>query len=356
MSSMDKKKTAIFTKLCDGIDKSTYMLEEGFKLEPENENQKIFALGAMDGIALYHTRFEDKSDSEGMKQLIQAIECNNEGNREEAFNLVEEFANECQMVFFEDLILSYIYENRAHLDIKKLREFAVELIMDSSKREAVKFGIAIHELLNFEGIPEYDRMFQMLGACDEFALFVCHVYDNRSNRNELLWDIAKRTKGWGRIHSIRCMKDISEEIADWLILNGLDNEVMPEYSALDVFEKANCGAFIKNAKMDYEHFRKMIELMKSLINEGPVPGISELENVEEVAVDFIHLMNARSSELQCEDFEIVDYFFSFAAGDSEIKKELLEAVDELVNTTEIKNLIAKEDMNEKQFGFITLVK
>ena len=54
-------------------------------------------------------------------------------------------------------------------------------------------------------------------------------------------ELAKKVRGWGRIHCVDFIEPENDEIKEWLLLNGVDNDVVPAYSALRVFEKAESG-------------------------------------------------------------------------------------------------------------------
>ncbi|MDE7323464.1 MAG: hypothetical protein K2N73_12255 [Lachnospiraceae bacterium] len=41
---------------------------------------------------------------------------------------------------------------------------------------------------------------------------------------------------WGRVHLVRMIETDVDEIEEWLVRNGVHNDVVPAYSGLDCFE------------------------------------------------------------------------------------------------------------------------
>ena len=62
--------------------------------------------------------------------------------------------------------------------------------------------------------------------------------------------------------------------------------VMPEYSALTVWEKARVAERLKGPLTQSE-FDSITEILSALLSEGPVPGISAVENAEEAIADYL---------------------------------------------------------------------
>ena len=59
------------------------------------------------------------------------------------------------------------------------------------------------------------------------------------NSNELIFELAKKLHGWGRIHAVKMLKpEDNDEMKEWLWLEGWKNNVMPEYSAYECYTKS----------------------------------------------------------------------------------------------------------------------
>lgn len=127
-------------------------LSENFRLPDDTaDGQLKFAPGAMDGILFYHTAGTESEDSEGYTILVNAIESASEGRTDEAFCSVETFAAKYHVLGFIDLFQEYVIENKDRLSVGNVIDFAVRLMMEGIKVEAVKFGMSLLELIDWEG-------------------------------------------------------------------------------------------------------------------------------------------------------------------------------------------------------------
>ena len=93
-------------------------------------------------------------------------------------------------------------------------------------------------------------------------------------------ECAKRVHGWGRIHCTDYIEPTENETKEWLLFNGIDNDVMPAYSAWNVFIKADVPALIRRGNLSLEEMHAVLKITEALMDEGPVPGLSNMDNPE----------------------------------------------------------------------------
>ena len=83
-----------------------------------------------------------------------------------------------------------------------------------------------------------------------------------------------------------------------VLLNGIDNYIVPAYSALTVWYSAGVGERLKGQLTETE-FHSISAIIRALLDEGPVAGISEVEDPEEHLLDY--LAQAEQFELGVDD-------------------------------------------------------
>ncbi len=242
-------------------------LSENFRLpEDKADNQLKFAPGAVDGIIFYHTAGTESEDSEGYTMLINAI------------------------------------ENKDRLSVGNVIDFAVGLMMEGTEAEAVKFGMSLLELIDWTGQEQLKPAVRLLALSDEFTLYAAFLMRCWENPNRELFNILQKVEGWGRVHIVRMMEADSEEIEEWLVRNGVHNDVVPAYSGMDCFEKVHYLERIRRPVLDLETYRGLADILDALLDEGPVTGISALENPEEVMRAFLTAAKART-DLEAQDYK-----------------------------------------------------
>lgn len=119
--------------------------------------------------------------------------------------------------------------------------------------------------------------------------------------NDAVWEAAQHVSGWGRIHAVAQLEPGSDAIRRWLLLEGWRNNVAPDYSALTCVEKSGLAEALHSGALDSAEFTAAGELLPYLLSEGPVAGISALENSGVFLQDYLTL--AEAAPLPASDFE-----------------------------------------------------
>ena len=106
--------------------------------------------------------------------------------------------------------------------------------------------------------------------------------------------MAQKVHGWGRIHAVAGLEPTTDEIKHWLLRDGVNNNVMPEYSALDVAVKIDLLKVVQAADGNSEDFMAAGRILEALIESdgGPVLGIGAYKQEEALVrayIDKAHL-------------------------------------------------------------------
>lgn len=280
-------------------------LPADFALPDEKPQEQVkFVSGAMDGILFYHTACQESEESEGYQLLIKAIESAAKDKTDEAAEAVSEFAAQYKVLGYIDLFQQYIIDNQSRLSAENVLNFAVDLMLEGTRAEAVKFGMSLLELVSWEQQEELKRDVRLLALEDEFTLYAAFLMRSWENPNQEMFEILKKVKGWGRVHLVRMIEADSEEIEEWLVRNGVHNAILSAYSGLDCFEKVHYLERIQRADMNLDTYRGLADILDAMLDEGPVAGISALENKEEVMQAFFDAAMART-DLEAQDFAVL---------------------------------------------------
>ncbi len=215
------------------------MLPDNFELPDEHteDNGLKFAPGALDGIAFYHG-LEPSDEEKEFENLISAIKAASDGDKKSAFSYAYEFADKGIMLHHIDNMQKYLIDNEAELNAQNIAIFAIDLMYEGEKKEAVKLGLAILELFDTNQSEMYKKPIRLLAKYDEFTLSAAFHMRNWDNASQEMFEAVKCVHDWGRIHIVRMWEPDNEEMEEWLIKNGVKNGVA-EYSGLDCFEKVH---------------------------------------------------------------------------------------------------------------------
>lgn len=303
-------------------------LSDSFKLPDEpNEIGVPFADGAMDGITVYHMG-RSGIDASGTKQMIKAIKFAAAGNAIEADNAFAELGKSFRAISIIDELQNYIIKHSSKLHAGNVHQTAKQLVLCSRNRESVKYGLSILEL--FTAIDEQTKeVIRRIGLSDEFTIFAVWNMLRWENANDEVFRLIQNVHGWGRIHALERLEADTPEIRKWMIAEGIQNNVMPAYSALTVWQKANVSEFIRGT-ISKEEFSAVGQIISGLLDEGPVPGISEIENAEDVLSEY--LMKAAEFDLDIDDYETIFEINVWASDEDVDLPNLIEECMEILSS------------------------
>lgn len=278
-------------------------LDEGYL--PENfslpspaldDDGEAFADGALDGIILYHHQGEPTELGELEDILRRAAEGSDSITVNKTEMYFEKTGN--RMVNMIDNVLNFIIDHQSELDAKNMFEYGIDLTVDSNNKETVKLGLSILSLFgNFN--EKLTEAILDISTCNEFTLFGMWAMDAMENKNDLIFEMAKRADGWGRIVTVDELIPETDEIKDWILHNGMKNTIYPGYSAISCFKKADVMTLLENGLTD-ENFTAVEYIITFLILDGPTIGIKAFAEDEERIMD-LFITAAENREL--DDFE-----------------------------------------------------
>ncbi len=278
-------------------------LPEGFGLSGgEAEEGEIgWAPGAMDGVFIYHSAHEGP-DEEQLGRIYEAVDCAASGNYEKADEMFAEATADCSAISIVNELQRYVAYHAEDFDSDVLFGTACYLARESSNAECVKAGLEIMELYDISE-PEVRDMIRNLGLFDEFTIYSVWSMRNWENGNDEIFRLAKKVRGWGRIHAIEFLEPVTEEIRRWLLTEGFENDVMNEYSALTCWQKSGAEEILFGDPTR-EEYESIASLLWNMIDEGPVAGISGVEDPGKVLRRFIQISEGR--ELTDSDRELIN--------------------------------------------------
>ncbi len=256
------------------------MLPESFSLpSDEGEGKARFADGAMDGISIYHMGFSPLGDADN-EELGKLVRLAADGKTKEAESGFEVFCRSNRAVKIIDALQGFIMDHREELSPGNMYAFATEMLFHSVHKECVKIGMCILELFNTYEDEEIANAIRTIGVSDEFTIFAVFLMRGWPDGNKEILELAKKVRGWGRIHCVDFIEPESDEIRKWLLFNGVDNDIVPAYSGYRVYEKADINGLLDEEGLSDQEIKAILSVISAMLDEGPVSGISNLDEPE----------------------------------------------------------------------------
>ena len=316
-------------------------LPENFSLPQEKTDGISWADGAMDGVFLYHTARNEDS-IEPLKNILFQI---SEGKFKEAQNNLDHL--DFLMVSSRTSLLNWIIQESKKINANNLYEFTISQLKTSKNKESIKFSLSVLLLMRIEKDVKAMEIIKTLALSDEFTLFCLDIIARLENSNEEIFEIAKKVKGWGRVHSISYLEATNDEIKDWLLEEGCHNEIDPAYTALTCAKKINLLELLDEENISNKKFNDISYLITALLNEGPALGISSLENKEMLIERYLKKAKYLSSTEN--DYRAVMMIKEYIKDDKKINNNFIKICNEILNSEKTVNNI--KELMKKGYSY-----
>ena len=268
------------------------IMPEGFVLRERLSDGRQFADGAIDGTIRYYMGPAGNTD---ITMLEQALKLASDGRFEDGANaLITYFAQGIVMLPVMDKVQEWAYEHAGELAPDRLGQFAMTLLLKSCDIESVKFALTLLEVLDREPDEELKEILLTLAACEELTLFCLFVLGGYEEANRMYFDLAKKLKGWGRIHAVSMLKPENQEMRDWLLQEGWQNEIMPEYSAITIIKRTKLADLLQSPE-GATWTEIAGRLIGCSLQDEPVAGLSRYKRTGELLQAYLQKYLEKSS-------------------------------------------------------------
>lgn len=316
-------------------------LPEHFSLpKPKDDEKPIpWADGAKDGVAIYHMGVSEMS-AEDQALMEEAVHAASAHEFDRADELFVRLGKNRSAIAGIDPLQTYIVDRKEELGVKNVFEYGFHALVDSEDRECVKYGLSLLELFDTDPYDEIKEAVRIIGLSDEFALFAIFVMLRWKDGNQEVWQLAKKIRGWGRVHAVERIEPETDEIKRWFLLEAVSNDVIPAYSAFTCWQKADAEAVLRNHPSK-EEFAGIRDIIAGMLDEGPVPGISRVKNRDDVILTF--LRTAEEMALEPEDYETIRSIRIYFEEETSGHPEILPLCQKLLTTDPEEKVKARTD-------------
>ena len=291
-------------------------------------NEIRFVAGARDGIGIFHAapHVPEKAVNEIYELLIS-------GETDGITPLIKEY----RVLQIIDPLLNLIHENASDAVLPGIEEYAEALAFRSNDEEMVKLGISLLGIFDWSDKPSMQKMLITLGLYEELTLYVVVAAYEWENGNEVIFEIAQKVAGWGKIHAVERLEPVNDEIREWILREGCQNSVLDSYLGLTCAVKGDLIGALRRDSLDAGLYESISIIINALMDD-PEDGIHEYAYTEEALLRYLqfsgqyaatakHLWHILRVETQLEELALSN------------KASLLKACSEIKNRPVWRELI-----------------
>ena len=269
--------------------------------DPDDERSLLFADGAQDGITYFHTQPRKLNDEEA-DLLVDALNAMLGGHIDTADELFLKLTKTRRVFEFGGGLCDIVEENADMINPIHAYSYGMHLITMAKDKELVKIGLTLHHKAAEDKLKGFKQIITDLAYCNEFTWFCLPIIQKWDGGNDLIFEIAKHVYGWGRVHACVFLEPETWEIKQLFLAEGVDNGVMPPYTALEAWNKSDASSLL-DCHLRQEDFTCISRIMSALLDEGPCRGISLVEEPETGIHKYLN--QAKSFKLSPDDYEVI---------------------------------------------------
>jgi len=246
--------------------------------------------GGMDGVMTHHAGGGESKDH--ARKLVHLMARHSRKPRLSTRKKLYSMLMSSDVIGMIDDVLE---EVRMHpgMRLQQLFDEAVWMVEHAAHRNVVKFGIALLGLFRNEQVKD---LLLTIGGHEEFTLYAAVAIQNgMEDANDVLFELAKRVHGWGKIHVVERLQPTRREIRDWLLRHGCQNRIMNEYLACICARNGQLREALSADRVDEELFDGATDILVALINGGPAEDIDDYEHAPQVIAEYVRLADAMST-------------------------------------------------------------
>lgn len=177
------------------------------------------------------------------------------------------------------------YKSKINIEIK---EIVNRILLYSGCNEEIKLGILLAPICNVENTKEILSVFSIH---NDYLFYVVKAYEHIGNCNDIIFEISKKSKGYGKVFCVMNLRPINYEIRKWMIEEGCDNSVgvteLLSYCmlSLDLLD------YLENTKFDNEELELLSKSISILLSDYGLDDIKDSIKVCNKLLEIIDQLN-----------------------------------------------------------------
>lgn len=324
---------SIAQRIYDSLDEQGY-LPRDFSIRKLVYPPKIVGIEFADGFFEGNVTGPEKGE-EPAPEVIAATEALLSGQMSQAVEQLEDFFTSDMENLMNDYTLTlqqWVDAHREEIHPEDLIWYAGHLLQEADNPEIVKYALTLTEFADLHDDEELAPLIRLLAQCNEFTLYCLRNFLVWETAQEEIFQTAQLVYGWGRVFALENLEPRTAQVRQWMLEEGWENDVNPEYTAKLIADAIDLVGVLEQASLSLKAFRGAVGLVEALLEDEPVPGISELRQPVQLLRELL-----RHAEEQKKDFhtyEVILKILRYATTKLEGKEqeEIKQACGKLLNT------------------------
>lgn len=260
-------------------------------IEAPKPNKLQFTPGAKDGIGMF--TFRSAPRKRAAKKIVKLLKHDWKKHADSQAEIAI-LLRTCNAFSILELVLSLLRDDLQNLSMEQIKAYACRLAFESIDEDLVKLGIALLGLLDLTYEEDIIDKLLVLALYSEFTFYATLVLGRTRNGNDLLFAIAQKAEGWGKIHAVGRLEPRSEEIREWILRHGCENSIVDSYLAWTCATKGNLIGALRRDVLDDALFDSISILIAALLDADLVAGLESYEHGKEALLRYLQFADKQA--------------------------------------------------------------
>lgn len=170
----------------------------------------------------------------------------------------------------------------------KINDIIKKILTDSDSSEEIKLGLILAPICNIENIED---ILEVFSVHNDYLFYVIKAYEYIGGYNNTIFEMAKKSNGYGKVFCVMNLRPTTYEIRKWMIEKGSDNSVgvqeLLSYSmlSLDLLD------YLENNEFDGEEIEVLAKSFSMLLSDYGLDDIKDGKKVYNKLLEIIDKIN-----------------------------------------------------------------
>lgn len=265
------------------------------------------------------------------RELIENIENYLEhSDYEKLIDFLDE--NNLILYYFTFCEMISAYVNDGFIDRLTLSSIAEKFVTKSNEESLIKLGITLLGVTDKDKAKAYGRV---LGILSEYTFFVVYAVKNSRDENAFIFDLFKRTYGYGRLICLQSIYPFNDEMKDKILMLGMENEGLEGISASILSKKVNLSWYLDPFIINEKYFHKISKVIVNILKLEE-KAIYTLEDSPQVVMFYLDQIDEMGNTI--DDMMAIDYLGYALYAEAEdvdmipksIKEKMVDKIGEVI--------------------------
>lgn len=195
----------------------------------------------------------------------------------EMMETIEKFAKEHPVINYYKSLQNLV---KGICEDKEKKKTAGRLVFEITHKsrcsELIKAAITICSIVE---IFDLEEMLKVYSIHNDYLCYVLDAYEIMGLSNSTFFEIAKKSRGYGRFFAVMHLKPVTYEIIDWMITEGCDNDVAAtELVYVDILS-VDMLDYLKKTDFSMEKVEKIARAFSIMLSDY---GLNEIKDEDKV--------------------------------------------------------------------------